>query len=136
MILGDLQHILVATLRARDQTLRSIKIAEGDEDLDRIRIERQRALKTLRGIAAPLRIPFLAGSEEVPGLRVIRSKIDGLFEQHDRAVIVAGRTQLARAVKILMRDRALRRAPLQLIAAASGALFEQLVVCRTPCRIL
>src|SRR3954452_21341127 len=105
MILGDLQHILIATLRARDQPLGAIEIAEGDEDLDGVRIKRQRALKTLRRIAAPLRIPFLAGSEEVPGLRVIRSEIDGLFEQHDRAVIIAGRTQLARAVKILMRDR-------------------------------
>src|SRR6266508_6036986 len=68
---GDLEHILVAALGARGQAFAAIEIAEGDQGIDEIRIDCQRALIALGGLAEPLRIALLARAEEVPGLGVI-----------------------------------------------------------------
>src|SRR5207244_7062234 len=84
----DLQRVLVAALRARGEPFHLVQVAERDEGVDFVRIERQGALKTLRRVAAPFRIAFLAGAEKQPGVGVIGDELDRLFEQHDGAVIV------------------------------------------------
>src|ERR1043165_6051072 len=126
LVLGrDLQHVLVAALRARRQALAAIEIAEGDEGVDEIRIDRQRALVALRRLAVPLRVALLARAEEVPRLRVIGGELHRLLEQHDRAVIVAGDGERARLREVVLGDRALGHAFLQLVRAARAALQKR-----------
>src|SRR5258708_23459940 len=126
----DLQRILVAALRAGGQAFAAVKVAEGDEGVDGIWIEREGALKAFGGVAAPFRIALLARAQKVPGLGVIRLVRDGLFEQDDGAVVIARRAQLLCVCNILPGDGVPYRAPLQVIACAAGRrlLLEKFVV--------
>src|SRR4051794_23112914 len=107
------EDILVAGLRARDHPFHFVQIAERDQYIHVLGIDRQRFLRTLRGIAAPFRIALLTRSEEVPGGGVVGRELHGLFEQHDRAIEIVFRRQLPRSREILFGDRALREPLLQ-----------------------